>query len=109
MEWMVFFKTLKQKLDLKFLFWHYLFLALFFLTLPFLAGILPIVRFTEEQIDIRVFPYNYLTAVPSYRADETGQIRMIRAKRKGQVCPTDAPVIMKIEVQDLQKKMHSSS
>lgn len=56
MERMIFFKNLKQKLDLKFLFWHYLFLALFFLTLPFLAGLLPIVRFTEEQIDIRVYP-----------------------------------------------------
>ena len=56
-----------------------------------------------------VFPYNYLTAVPSYRADETGQIRMIRAKRKGQVCPADAPVIMKIDVQDLQKELRSSS
>lgn len=51
-----FFKTLKQKLDLKFFFWHYLFLLLFFLALPFLAGILPIVRFTDEQIDIRVYP-----------------------------------------------------
>jgi len=56
-----------------------------------------------------VFPYNYLTAVPSYRADETGQIRMIRAKRKGQLCPADAPVIMKIDVQDLQKENRSSS
>lgn len=51
-----FFKTLKHKLDLKFLFWHYLFLTFFFLALPFLAGILPIVRFTQEQIDIRVYP-----------------------------------------------------
>jgi hypothetical protein len=59
MEWnkrMDFFNTLKQKLDLKFLYWHYLFLVLFFLALPFLAGILPIIRFTEEQIDIRVYP-----------------------------------------------------
>jgi hypothetical protein len=54
------FKTLKQKLDLKFLFWHYLFLVLFFLALPFLAGILPIVRFTDEQIDIRVYPDHVL-------------------------------------------------
>lgn len=53
---MDFFNTLKQKLNLKFLFWHYLFLVLFFLAFPFLAGILPIVRFTEEQIDIRVYP-----------------------------------------------------
>ena len=56
-----------------------------------------------------IFPYNYLTAVPSYRADETGQIRMIRVRKKDQLCPVDAPVIMKIEVQDSKKKMRSSS
>ncbi len=44
-----------EKLNLQFLAWHYLFLLLFFVTLPFLAGILPIVRFTDEQINIRVF------------------------------------------------------
>ena len=54
------FNTLKQKLDLKSLYWHYLFLVLFFLALPFLGGILPIVRFTEEQIDIRVYPDHVL-------------------------------------------------
>ena len=58
---------------------------------------------------IPIFPYNYLTAVPSYRADETGQIRMIRVKSKDQLCPIDAPVIMKIEVQDIEKEMRSSS
>jgi hypothetical protein len=56
-----------------------------------------------------IFPYNYITAVPSYRADETGQIRMIRAKKKGQLCPVDAPAIMKIEVQGLKKEMRLSS
>ena len=56
-----------------------------------------------------IFPYNYLTAVPSYRADETGQIQMIRVKKKDQLCPIDAPVIMKIEVRDLKKEMPSSS
>jgi hypothetical protein len=54
--------------------------------------------------DVPFFPYNYMTAVPSYRADETGQIRMIRAKRKGQLCPVDAPVIMKINVQDIKQE-----
>lgn len=53
---MNFLQALKQKLDLKFFFWHYLFLLLFFLALPFLAGILPIVLFTDEQIDIKVYP-----------------------------------------------------
>lgn len=58
---------------------------------------------------VPIFPYNHLTAVPSYRADETGQIRMIRVKRKNQLCPVDAPVIMKIEVQYMQKKTRSPS
>lgn len=49
-------KKLIRNLDVRFHFWRYLFLLVFFLTLPFLTGILPIVRFTEEQIDIRVFP-----------------------------------------------------
>ena len=49
-------KKLIRKLDLRFHFWRYLFLLAFFLALPFLTGILPIVRFTEEQIDIRIFP-----------------------------------------------------
>ena len=53
-------RTLGQKLDLKFLFWHYLLLVLFFLALPFLTGILPIVRFTDEKIDIRVYPDHVL-------------------------------------------------
>ena len=50
-----FFNAIIQKFNLKFLAWHYLFLLLFFALLPFLAGMLPIVRFTDEQIDIRVF------------------------------------------------------
>lgn len=50
-----------------------------------------------------IFPYNYLTAAPSYRADETGQIRMMRVRSKKHLCPADAPVIMKINEQDLQK------
>jgi hypothetical protein len=58
---------------------------------------------------VPIFPYNHLTAVPSYRADETGQIRMIRVKRKNRLCPIDAPVIIKIDVQNLQKEMRSSS
>jgi hypothetical protein len=56
-----------------------------------------------------LFPYNHIAAVPSYRAGETGQIRMIRAKRKDQLCPADAPVIMKIDLQKSKKKMRPSS
>ncbi len=55
-----------------------------------------------------VFPYNYMTAMPSYRADETGRIRMIRVRSKNHLCPADAPVIMKIDAQDLQKVQRSS-
>lgn len=36
--------------------WVYLSLLLCALTLPFLTGFYPIVRFTDEQIDIRVYP-----------------------------------------------------
>lgn len=42
------------------------------------------------------FPYNHMTSEPSYRADESGQIRMIRVRKKNQVCPPDAPVVMKV-------------
>jgi hypothetical protein len=51
------------------------------------------------------FPYNYLTTQPSYRADETGEIRMIRVHRKDQLCPEDAPVVMRIENRDIEDAM----
>ena len=54
-----------------------------------------------------IFPYNYLTAAPSYRADETGQIRMIRVRNKEHLCPADAPVIMKIDEHDLEQAWHT--
>jgi hypothetical protein len=49
------------------------------------------------------FPYNYITSKPSYRADETGQIRMIRVHKKNQLCPSDAPVVMRVGPGDIQK------
>lgn len=57
---------------------------------------------------VPVFPYNYMTAIPSYRADETGRIRMIRVRSKSHLCPADAPVIMQIEAQDYPKTQRPS-
>ena len=53
-----------------------------------------------------LFPYNYLTSRPSYRADETGQIRMIRVHEQNVLCPPDAPVVLKVEEEDIKKAMH---
>lgn len=53
-----------------------------------------------------LFPYNYLTTQSSYRADETGQIRMIRVHKKEHLCPADAPVVMKIGKKDIQRVLN---
>jgi len=42
------------------------------------------------------FPFNYLTSQPTYRADETGRIRMVRVHWTDQRCPPDAPVVLQI-------------
>jgi len=42
------------------------------------------------------FPYNYFTSQPSYRADETGQIRMVYVHKRER-CPADAPVVLQID------------
>jgi hypothetical protein len=47
------------------------------------------------------WPYRFWTKQNSYRADETGQIRMILVRRRDEVCPADAPVVMKVEEQDI--------
>ena len=49
------------------------------------------------------FPYNHMTSRPSYLGDETGRIRMIRVHDKEQLCPADAPVVMKAEPEDIEK------
>ena len=59
--------------------------------------------------NLPVFPYNYMTAAPTYRADETGQIRMMRVRWKDHLCPADAPVIMKVEIQHLPQTKPSAS
>jgi hypothetical protein len=48
-------------------------------------------------------PYRFWTKQGSYRADETGQIRMVWAGRADEVCPADAPVVMKVEEEDIRK------
>jgi hypothetical protein len=42
------------------------------------------------------WPYSLFTTQGSYRADEIGQIRMIRVHREDEVCPPDAPVIRQV-------------
>lgn len=39
------------------------------------------------------FPYNQLVSMPTFRADQTGQIRMLLAHNNFQECPADAPVV----------------
>ncbi len=38
-------------------------------------------------------PYSWFTTVPSFYADETGQIRAIRVHEAGVRCPPDGPVV----------------
>lgn len=47
------------------------------------------------------FPYNYVVTLPSFYADETGQIRMIRVHWAGQKCSPDAPVYYRVRPEDL--------
>jgi hypothetical protein len=49
------------------------------------------------------FPYNYLTSQPSYRADGTGQIRMIEVHDRATACPPDGPVVAQVSEADIEK------
>jgi len=51
------------------------------------------------------FPYNYLTSQPSYRGDETGEIRMIYVHDSVHLCPADAPVVLKVTEEDIEKAL----
>lgn len=51
------------------------------------------------------FPYNYLTSQPSYRGDETGEIRMIRIHDSNSRCPADAPVVLKVTEDDIERAL----
>lgn len=48
------------------------------------------------------FPYNYLITLPSFYADQTGQLRVIRVHKSGQRCPPDAPVYYRVRPEDAQ-------
>ncbi len=48
------------------------------------------------------FPYNYLVSLPSFYADESGQIRMVRMHRQGQRCPPNATVYYRVRPEDLK-------
>lgn len=55
------------------------------------------------------FPYNYLISrsQPTYRADETGKIRMMHVSKKDMRCTPDAPVVMQIKEEDIQGALDS--
>ncbi len=49
------------------------------------------------------FPYNYLTSQPSYRADETGKIRMTPVHDLATACPPDAPVVAQVSDAEIER------
>jgi hypothetical protein len=49
------------------------------------------------------WPYRIWTKQGSYRADETGQIRMIWVKRVDEICPADAPIVIKVDEEDIRE------
>jgi hypothetical protein len=55
--------------------------------------------------DFPIFPYNYFTSQPTYRADETGQIRMVRVHSTDEKCPINAPVVMEVSEHDIRTKL----
>lgn len=48
------------------------------------------------------WPYVYLTSQSSYRGDESGNIRMVQVRERDKICPPDAPVVMKVNEQDIR-------
>lgn len=53
--------------------------------------------------DFPVFPFNYFNSQPSFRSDESGKIRMIFAHNSKEKCPANAPVVMKVSKDDIEK------
>lgn len=49
-----------------------------------------------------IFPYNHIMPQPSYRADESGKIRMIEVSKKDLECPPDGRVVLNIEQEDIE-------
>lgn len=54
------------------------------------------------------FPYNYLVAVPSYRADQAGTLRMIHAHGRDTRCPPEAPIIDRIDSSEVKQALAGS-
>jgi hypothetical protein len=50
-----------------------------------------------------MFPYNYLTTQPSYRADSSGQIRMAAVHDRKTACPPDAPVVARVSEEEITR------
>jgi len=50
-----------------------------------------------------MFPYNYLTTQPSYRADSSGQIRMAAVHDRKTACPPDAPVVARVSEEEIAR------
>lgn len=55
------------------------------------------------------WPYRSLTKQGSYRADESGQIRMFSVRRGDELCPADAPVVMKVEEDDIREALQEKT
>ena len=51
------------------------------------------------------FPYDYLTSQPSFRADETGKIRMVMTHSNATLCPPDAPVVTQVTEAEIKEMM----
>jgi hypothetical protein len=49
------------------------------------------------------FPYNYLTSQPSFRADGSGEIRMIEVHDRETICPPDAPVVARVGEAEIER------
>ena len=49
------------------------------------------------------FPFSYIFPKPSFRADDTGKIRMVHVSKVDHRCPADAPVVDKIGEKDIQR------
>ena len=47
------------------------------------------------------FPYSYMFEAPSYRADQTGAIRMVYVRHRDERCPPNAPVVLHVTKADL--------
>jgi hypothetical protein len=49
------------------------------------------------------FPYNYLTSQPSFRADGSGEIRMLEVHDRETVCPPEAPVVARVSEAEIER------